>query len=133
MESKYALEHEEDAIPVSLFNRKLTALETVVLYLKENRGMQLSEIAGRVKRDQRNLWNCYHAAKKKHPHKLVVGYATYWIPVSVFDSGLSALEAIVVWLKNAGLTYHNIAALLQRDDRTIWTVYQRARKKHGKR
>jgi len=30
-----------------------------------------------------------------------------------------------------GMTYHEIALSLNRDDRTIWTVYNRALKKKG--
>jgi len=49
------------------------------------------------------------------------------------DRSVSVLEAIVKYLKEKkNLTYHEIAVLLNRDDRTIWTVYQRARKKHAK-
>jgi len=55
----------------------------------------------------------------------------YSIPVSILqDRNISVLENIAVYLKDTfGLTYHNIAVLLNRDDRTIWTVYQRAKKK----
>jgi len=43
------------------------------------------------------------------------------------------LEAIVVYLKDTqGLTYAQIAELLNRDDRTIWTTYQRATKKQAR-
>ncbi|MBI2005629.1 MAG: hypothetical protein HYS80_02600, partial [Candidatus Aenigmarchaeota archaeon] len=39
-------------------------------------------------------------------------------------------ENIAAYLKDTfGLTYHAIAVLLNRNDRTIWTVYQRAKKK----
>jgi DNA-directed RNA polymerase specialized sigma24 family protein len=56
------------------------------------------------------------------------------IPSNIFiDRSISVLEAIVKYLKEKkGLTYHEIAVLLNRDDRTIWTVYQRARKKNAK-
>jgi len=56
------------------------------------------------------------------------------IPSKIFtDRSLSVLEAIVKYLKEKkGMTYHEIAVLLNRDDRTIWTVYQRARKKNAK-
>ena len=56
------------------------------------------------------------------------------IPSKIFtDRSLSVLEAIVKYLKEKkGMTYHEIAVLLNRDDRTIWTVYQRARKKYAK-
>ena len=54
------------------------------------------------------------------------------IPTSIFrDSGLAPLEAITEHLKdNLGMSFHEIAVLLNRDDRTIWTCYHRAKKKH---
>ena len=56
------------------------------------------------------------------------------IPSNILtDRSVSVLEAIVKYLKEKkNLTYHEIAVLLNRDDRTIWTVYQRARKKNAK-
>lgn len=50
------------------------------------------------------------------------------IPIDILqDRDLSALEAIVVYLKEQhGLTYSQIASMLKRDDRTIWTTYKRA-------
>ena len=54
-----------------------------------------------------------------------------WIPSNVLrDSSISVLEAIVEFLKEKkGLTYHQIGELINRDERNIWTVYQRAKKK----
>jgi hypothetical protein len=53
------------------------------------------------------------------------------IPSSIFiDRKLSVLEILVEYLKEKrNLNYHQIASLLNRDDRTIWTVYNRAKKK----
>lgn len=46
---------------------------------------------------------------------------------------VSILEAVVVYLKDKKtFSYHEIALLLNRDDRTIWTCYNRAVKKRGK-
>jgi len=46
------------------------------------------------------------------------------------DRNLSVLENIVSYLKDTlGFRYHQIAVMLNRDDRTIWTVYHRAKKK----
>ncbi|RME16944.1 MAG: hypothetical protein D6797_03520 [Bdellovibrio sp.] len=50
------------------------------------------------------------------------------------DRTLSVLEALVEFLKEKkGLNYHEIGVLLNRDERNIWTVYHRARKKRGKK
>ena len=55
------------------------------------------------------------------------------VPTFIFrDRSLAALEAIVVYLKDSqGLTYAQIARLLNRNDRTIWTTYKRAKQKLG--
>jgi len=46
------------------------------------------------------------------------------------DRSLSVLEAMVEYLKDAkGLTFHEIAIMTNRNDRTVWTVYMRAKKK----
>ena len=54
------------------------------------------------------------------------------IPSDIFrDRTLAPLESISEYLKdNLGMSYHEIAVLLNRDDRTIWTCYNRAKKKH---
>ena len=50
------------------------------------------------------------------------------VPLSMFsDRNLGILESCVKCLKeNFGLNYSKIAALLNRDDRTIWTAYKKA-------
>lgn len=60
--------------------------------------------------------------------------SNYFIPLSVLcDRDLSLFETMIEHLKeNKGLTYHEIAVLTNRDDRTIWTVYNRAKKKRNK-
>ncbi len=67
--------------------------------------------------------------KKKKEEDLVI--STINIPTSIFrDRSLSVLEAVVEYLKeHHNLNYHQIARLLNRDERTIWTVYNRAKKK----
>ncbi|MFH2028209.1 MAG: hypothetical protein ABIJ08_03655 [Nanoarchaeota archaeon] len=56
------------------------------------------------------------------------------IPSTIFrDRKISVLEAVVEYLKDEkNLTYHEIAVLLNRDDRTVWTCYSRAKKKRKK-
>ncbi|MFH1409546.1 MAG: sigma factor-like helix-turn-helix DNA-binding protein [Nanoarchaeota archaeon] len=57
------------------------------------------------------------------------------IPLAILrDRTVKVLESIVEYLKDVqGLTYHEIAELLNRDDRTIWTVYRRAKQKRGEK
>ena len=55
------------------------------------------------------------------------------IPSHIFKNRkLKVLEALVKYLKEERqLSYHEIAVLLNRNDRTIWTVYSRVKKKNG--
>ena len=63
--------------------------------------------------------------KEKIPYEKLAS-----VPVSIFrDRTLSVLEALVLYLKNTGLTFKEISLHLNRDQRTIWTVYNRAKKK----
>jgi len=126
---------EELFFPNSILVKDLTPLHSVVKYLKENKRLSLAKIAPLIGRDQRNVWRMYSDAKKRHPDALDVSGSTFFIPVSIFlNNSLSAQEALVCHFKDSlDLSYHEIAVLLSRDDRTIWTVYNRAKKKHAKK
>ncbi len=57
------------------------------------------------------------------------------IPLSIFNNrDFSFMESIVFYMKkNLDMSYHEIADSLNRDDRTIWTIYNRALKKKGEK
>ena len=123
---------EEVKIPISVFkNEKLGALETIVKYLRENKLLSFKQIGSLTNRNDIALAVSYRNAKKKLEAKFVEEISPYYLPVSILqDRKFSVLENVVSYLKDTfGLTYHKIAILLNRNDRTIWTVYQRARKK----
>jgi len=120
------------AIPISVFdNKKLSALETICKYLKENAGYSYHEIAEMLNRNDRTIWTTYNNSKKKLETKFIVKEHEIELPISIFkERKLSVLETIAVYLKDEyGLTLHQIATLLNRNDRTIWTVYNRGKKK----
>jgi hypothetical protein len=106
-------------------------LETIVKYLHENKGLRFSEIAKLICRDQRAVGVTYRFATKKMRLRLKVSKSKYSVPLAVIsERKMSVLESLVFHLKKTySLPYHNIALLLLRDERTIWTVYQRALKK----
>ena len=125
-------EKEEVKVPISVFNNeKLGALETIVKYLRENKLLSFKQIGSLTNRNDIALAVSYRNAKKKLEEKFVEEISPYYLPVSILqDRKFSVLENVVSYLKDTfGLTYHKIAILLNRNDRTIWTVYQRARKK----
>lgn len=52
------------------------------------------------------------------------------VPIEIFTKKLSPSEAVCKFIKeNRKKSFHEIAVLLDRDDRSIWTSYQRANKK----
>lgn len=56
------------------------------------------------------------------------------LPVSIFTSHLSCLQAIVKHLhEDKQLSFSKIAEILNRSPKTIWTTYQKAAKKYPKR
>lgn len=57
------------------------------------------------------------------------------IPSIIFrDRALKVLEVLVEFLKEQkSMNYHDIGLLLNRDERTIWTAYNRAKKKRAKK
>jgi len=56
------------------------------------------------------------------------------VPATIFISKLGALEAIVKYLKeNWNFTYSQIASILYRNQRTIWTAYQKSKEKRKER
>ncbi|MBU0979301.1 MAG: hypothetical protein KJ709_00710 [Nanoarchaeota archaeon] len=55
------------------------------------------------------------------------------VPISIFaDRRLGMLESLTFYLHDKKkLSFHEIAAMLKRDDRTIWSSYHNAGRKKG--
>lgn len=124
-----------EGIPITIFaNDELSSLETIVKFLKENKNLAFSEIASLLNRDQRTIWTTYNKASKKKKSVFIISESKYHIPFEIFrDRDLGVLENICFYLKNNfGLSFHEIAVLLRRNDRTIWTSYQKAKEKRKK-
>ncbi len=128
------LEKKEIEIPIVIFSKKLSCLESVVKYLRENFELSNKEIGKLTKRSEKTIWQAYNSGRRKSSLKFKVKFSKYYIPVNVLsDRKLSVLESIVKYLReNFDLSFSEIGRLLYRDSRTIWTVYSRARKKYGK-
>ena len=121
-------------LPVEIFNEKLTPLQSIVKYLKENQNLSLHEIGNILSRDEKNIWHIYDKAKKIIGENFSIKLSKNNIPISIFrDEKLSSQEALISYMRDElFLSYHQIGELLHRHSRTIWTVYQRARVKYGK-
>jgi hypothetical protein len=117
-------------IPLSIFSAKLSSLELIVKYLKEELGWSNKKIALTILRTPQNIWITYRNATEKYPGKLDIQETPYDIPISIFeDKRLSILESIGSYLVGKGLSYRQIANALHRDRNTVAAVYHRARNK----
>lgn len=124
----------EVLIPITIYdNKELSALETSCKYLKEELNIGYHQIALLLNRDDRTIWTTYDNAKKKRKERVKVSMTKMFIPASIFkDRRLGALEALVRYLKDIfNLRYSEISRVLNRDERNIWTVYKRVKKKEN--
>lgn len=120
-------------IPVSIYScPELSALESSVKYLKENLGLKYSVIGKLLNRDERTIWTTYSNAQKKFSKKLDDS-SLEKLPIQVISTReYSILESITGYLKDEReLKYSEIARILARDQRTVWTCYNRLQKKRG--
>jgi len=122
---------EEINIPLSIFSHNLSPLEALVKYLKENLHLRYHEIATKLNRDDRSIWKTYQQSKTKSESPFEFTKDKIFIPISIFKNrNLSILENLVVYLKNdLNVQVKEISHLLNKNTSTIWTAYNRARKK----
>lgn len=119
-------------VPIEIFRtRELAPLETLTKYLKENLNLSLKEISKLLNRTHRAIWGAYKPSIKKYKSKFTIKDQKILVSISIFSNRkFSILESLVKFLKEEhNMTYHEIAVLLNRNDRTIWTVYSRVKKK----
>jgi len=127
----------EILLPTTIFcDRSLSFLESIVVYLREEYKLGFSEIARLLNRNRRTIWTIYQRSVAKRtttPPKVKI-VSNIFIPLSVVrDRRLSILEIVVKYLVDkTSLTNHQIALLLNRSDKTIWTVKDRTKKKWNK-
>ena len=123
----------EISVPVGIFaNDALGSLEAIVKYMKEDLKLKFSKIAKLLNRSNKTIWSTYHNAIKKFPSQF--GFVSKEILIPVFaisNRSFSTLESVVGFIKDFGYTNHEVAVMLHLDDRTIWTVYDRVKKKRG--
>ena len=123
-------------IPIEIFNNdSLSSLETVTKYLKEELNYRFRDIAVFLNRSQKTIWDAYNSSKEKMSINFEIEKKiSFLVPLLIFkDRSVSFLEALTEYLKDHfNLKYCQIAALLNRDQRTIWTVYNRVKIKRRK-
>ena len=118
-------------IPVAIFAGKLSPAEALSKFLKENHDMGYHEISELIGRDERSVWANYKRAAKKMPSPFEINEGIS-VPVSIFKSKKSALEALVSYLKEVKkMRNKKISQMLNKNPANIWTIYSRAKKKEN--
>jgi len=118
-------------VPISVFNTKLSPLEAITRYLKEKQNKKINEIAKLLGKNPSAISLAY---KKASSRKFDFKKTDFFIPLRKFEKNrdLSILEIIVKHLKESGQRLTEIAKLLDRSPKTIWTLFDRGTKKQKK-
>jgi len=122
-------------IPASIFTKKLSSLESIVKYLKENTKQSFKQISILLNRDNKVVWRIYKNSTKKHKQKIIPKRSKYIIPIQILEKGqLTCFEAITLYLKdNYDLSFKDLSTILHRNYKTVWTVYKRGKNKYEKK
>lgn len=121
--------HVPEGVPVSIFNSRLGALESIVKYMREELGLSYGSIAKLLGRNEGPIGVTYRQAVRKYPGRLDIKSGQL-ISFGAFRANdLSILEAAVLSLQRQGYSIGEIADVMCRDYKTIWTVLDRARRK----
>lgn len=123
----------ESAIPIGVFsNDALSCLEAIVKYMKEDLKMRFSKIAKLLNRSSKTIWATYSKSIKKMPSSFFGVSHNIMIPASAISNrSYSTLESVVGFVKDLDYSNHEVAEMLHLDDRTIWTIWDRVKKKRG--
>jgi len=126
-------EANREVIPLSTLCTGMAPLQSVVLNLKENQGLSIKAISKMLRRSYKTIWTTYNKArgKKCTSKKSSEESKTIFIPIKAISSDkLGILESAVLFLKEKhNMRYSEIATLLGRNPRTIWTAYHKAKEK----
>lgn len=118
---------EDILVPATIFSFSQSPLQSLVTYLKDTYNFSFKEIATKLQRAYATIYAAYKTPLHAIPPTRHV------ILLATFATRMSVLETCVVNLKEEQhLKLSEIARLLKKDPRTIWSTYDRAKKKHDK-
>ena len=125
----------EVSFPIGIFsNDSLSSLEAIVKYLKEDMKLKFCKIARMLNRSSKTIWATYQKAAKKMPSSFENISRNVLIPASAISNrSFSTLESVVGFVKDLDYSNHEVGVMMRLDDRTIWTVYDRVKKKRGQK
>jgi len=122
-------EEKKNSIPLTIFTTKLSPLESITRYLKEELHKGINQIAKMLGKKTSAVSLAYKNAKKK---TFLIKETKIFIPLSEFEKyhGLSILEIIVQYLLKQHYKLTEIGKIMKRSPKTIWTIKKRAEEKN---
>jgi hypothetical protein len=132
-EKQQLLDGLSEGIPISAFKAKLSSLEIIIKYLKEEENSPFKEISKILNRKLSTIYNTYNKSKIKFKKNLDISDTLIKIPYNIFaNRKYSVLESIVSYLKDKQkLSFKEISYTLNKSYSTIKTVYGRYKIKNG--
>jgi len=108
-------------------------LKALYIKIKDKYKVPATEIISKLEKKEILIPSCIFD-RKLSVFEAIVKYLKenlgLYVPVSVLKKPFTVFESVVKYLKeDVMLNFHEIGILLKRDDRTIWTIYQRAKGK----
>ena len=104
-------------------DKLLQALHLITDELQEKHALNKSEVMDLVVRELQKKYKI----SQKETLEIIDSKQQEVVPITLFTKELGGLEALVKYLKeNRNFSYATIAEMLQRDERTIWTAYNKA-------
>ncbi len=121
-------------VPCKVFcDRSLSFSESLIEFLWTGHRLSPSEIGKLLSMDRRNVWTLMERiAKKKGTEPPKSGPSEgILLPISLFSGReASVLELIVGYLREVeGLSNKDVSLQLCRSEKTVWTAYDRYRKR----
>ncbi|MDO8481271.1 MAG: hypothetical protein Q7S65_05690 [Nanoarchaeota archaeon] len=118
-------------VPPTVLALGLSPLEAVATYLVEERQLSITTVARLLCRSKQGIWQAVSDARRKLQKRVWPGASPHDLPVETLGKKpRSLLENLVTYLhEQRKLSFADIARLIDRNQRTVWTAYHRAREK----
>ena len=123
----------KEGLPISIFRSGVSGLEAIVVYLKDVKGLTITEISTLLNRKKSTLYTTYTKAKEKLSGEIDSSDTSVLIPYSIFaDRNFAVLESLVAFLKDEmKFSLVKISTLLNKKYSTVRIVYVRHKIKNA--